>query len=73
MRLEFRCTCRKIAERLAVSERTAGTFVAQLKRYTDRLERLLRRAALEQVVSMSRAAELANEKLDDFREKLQAL
>lgn len=41
--------------------------------YTDRFERLLRRAALEQVVSMSRAAELANEKLGDFREKLQAL
>ena len=64
---------KEIAERLAVSERTAGTFVAQLKIYTDRFERLLRRAALEQVVSMSRAAELANEKLGDFREKLQAL
>lgn len=41
--------------------------------YTDRFEWLLRRAALEQVITMSRAAELANEKLGDFREKLQAL
>lgn len=39
---------------------------------TNRFKRLLRRIALEQVVSMSCAAELANEKLGDLREKLQA-
>lgn len=38
--------------------------------HTDRFERLLQRAAVEQIISMSRAAELANEKLGDYRENL---
>ncbi len=40
---------------------------------TDRFDRLLRRAVTEQVISMSRAAELANEKLGDFREKFESI
>ncbi len=40
---------------------------------TDRFERLLLRAVAEQVISMSRAAELAGEKLGDFREKLDVI
>ncbi len=38
---------------------------------TDRFERLLHRAVAEQVISLSRAAELANEKLGDYRETLE--
>lgn len=38
--------------------------------HTDRFERLLQRAVAEDVVSISRAAELANVKLGDYRDKL---
>ncbi len=37
---------------------------------TNRFERLLYRATAERVISLSRAAEIANEKLGDYREKL---
>ncbi len=40
---------------------------------TDRFERLLHRATVEEVISQSRAAELANEKLGEYREKLDSV
>jgi Zn-dependent peptidase ImmA (M78 family) len=40
---------------------------------TSRFERLLQRAVAEQVISMSRAAELANMKLGDYRERLSSM
>lgn len=48
-----------------------GTY--PISEHTDRFERLLQRAAAEQVISLSRAAELANKKLGDYRENLEVV
>lgn len=45
-----------------------GTY--PIAEHTDRFERLLQRAVAEEIISLSRAAELSNEKLGEYREKL---
>jgi Zn-dependent peptidase ImmA (M78 family) len=57
-------------ERIHANRLEEGWGHYPIEEVTTRFERLLQRAVAEQVISMSRAAELANEKLGDYRERL---
>ena len=57
-------------ERIHANKLEEGWGRYAIPEQTDRFERLPQRAVAEQVISMSRAAELANQRLGEYRERL---